>query len=184
MTRLCSVWKFLSVVASLGYPDRSSSSMHSLFLLNSTRMKSLPLFFNIISIHLDALSPSLFQFAYPFKTGVFILVPEVLIYCIYDTFIVSEIPTRDKRYLEISSLLLFWSLVNILGTHLAKTLTFPRCQLGLTELPQNLCSLHWLYLASFASVTHDQTEQSQYFHLWLPLWDAQTVHLQRSPSPS
>ena len=56
-------------------------------------MKSLPLFFNKVSLHLDAHSPSLFQFAYPFKIEVFVLVPQVLIFCIYDTFIASEIPT-------------------------------------------------------------------------------------------
>ena len=32
-----------------------------------TGIKSLSQFFNIISLHLDAFSPSLFQFAYPFK---------------------------------------------------------------------------------------------------------------------
>ena len=61
---------------------------------------SLTLFFNIISLHLDALSPSLFQFAYPFKIEVFILVPQVLIYCIYDTFIASEI-TYTKASFEL-----------------------------------------------------------------------------------
>ena len=61
-------------------------------------MNSLPLLFNIISLHLDALSPSLFQFAYPFKIEVFILVPQVLIYCIYDTFIASEIPTMKVSF--------------------------------------------------------------------------------------
>ena len=50
-------------------------------------MKSLPLFFNIISLHLVALSPLLFQFAYPFKTEVFSLDPQILIYYIFDTFI-------------------------------------------------------------------------------------------------
>ena len=61
-------------------------------------MKSLPLFLHIISLHFDALSPSLFQSAYHFKIGVFILVPKVLIYCIYDTFIASEIPTTKVRF--------------------------------------------------------------------------------------
>ena len=34
--------------------------------------------------------------------------------------------SEEKRYLEISSLLLFWSSVNILGTHLAETLDIPK----------------------------------------------------------
>ena len=45
-----------------------------------------PLFLNIISLCLDALSQKLFQFAYPFKIEAFFLVPQVLINSIYDTF--------------------------------------------------------------------------------------------------
>ena len=61
-------------------------------------MKSLPLFFNVICLHRDALSPSLFQFAYHFKIEFFILVPQVLIYCIHDTFVASEISTTKVSF--------------------------------------------------------------------------------------
>ena len=53
--------------------------------------------YNSLDLDLDALSPSLFQFAYPSKIE-FILVPQVLIYCIYDTFIASEIPTTKVSF--------------------------------------------------------------------------------------
>ena len=64
-------------------------------------------------------------------------------------------------------------------------MTFIRCRLGLTELPQNLCPLRWLYLAGFASCHRSpDCVQSQRFHLRQPLWGALTVHyLQCSPSP-
>ena len=63
-------------------------------------MKIWPLFFNIISLHLDALSPSLFPFTFPFKihVEVFILVPKVLIYRIYDTFIASYLPSTKVSF--------------------------------------------------------------------------------------
>ena len=61
-------------------------------------MKSLPLFVNIISLHLDALSPSLFQFVYPFKIQVFILVRQGLIYYIFDTFIATEISITNVSF--------------------------------------------------------------------------------------
>ena len=53
--------------------------------------------FNIISLHLDALSPSLSQLVIPSKQ-VFTLVPQVLICCIYDTFIVSESPSTKVSF--------------------------------------------------------------------------------------
>ena len=42
---------------------------------------------------LDAVSQTLFQFAYPFKIESFFLVPQLLINSIYDTFTASKIPT-------------------------------------------------------------------------------------------
>ena len=57
------------------------------------RAKTVPLFLNIISRSLDALSQTLFQFAYPSKIEALFLVPKVLMNSIYDAFIVSKIPT-------------------------------------------------------------------------------------------
>ena len=57
------------------------------------RAEIVPLFLNIFSLNLNALSPMLFQLAYPFKTEAFFLVPKVLINSIYHTFIASKIPT-------------------------------------------------------------------------------------------
>ena len=57
------------------------------------RANIVPLFLNIISLCLDALSPTLFQFTYPFKIEAFFLVPLVLLNSTYDTFIASKIPT-------------------------------------------------------------------------------------------
>ena len=51
-------------------------------------------FLNIISLCLDALSRTLFKFAYPFKVEAF----QVLTNSIYDAFIASEIPTMKVRF--------------------------------------------------------------------------------------
>ena len=104
-------------------------------------MKRLPLVFNIMSLHLDALSPSLFQFAYPFKLEVFIPPPS-------------------------THLLHLWQ---------PRPWTVLRCRVGLTELPQKLFPLPWLYLAGFTSC-----------HTWPDCTNivqrgAQTVHHVQSP---
>ena len=39
----------------------------------------------------NALSPTQFEFAYPFQIEVFFLVPQVLIHCLYDAFIASKL---------------------------------------------------------------------------------------------
>ena len=57
------------------------------------RAEIVPLFLNLISLCLDALSPMLFQIAYPFKVEAFFLVAQVLINSICDAFIASKIPT-------------------------------------------------------------------------------------------
>ena len=44
---------------------------------------------NIISLQGNALSPSFFKLSYPFKIEDLFLVPQVLVYCLYDAFIAS-----------------------------------------------------------------------------------------------
>ena len=63
-----------------------------------TKTRNCVLFLNIISLCLNALSPMLFQFAYPFKLEAFFLVPQVLINSIYDAFIASKIPTMKVSF--------------------------------------------------------------------------------------
>ena len=55
----------------------------------------MPLFLSIISLCLDALSPTLFQFAYPLKIEAFFLVSQVLINSIFVAFISSKILQRS-----------------------------------------------------------------------------------------
>ena len=69
------------------------------------RAEIVPLFLNIISLWLDALSPTLFKFAYSFKIETFHSPPtppppppQVLINSIYDAFIASKIPTTKVSF--------------------------------------------------------------------------------------
>ena len=62
------------------------------------RVEFVPLFLNIVSLCLDVVSPTLFQFAYPFKMEAIFLVPQVLVNSIYDTFIASKIPTTKDSF--------------------------------------------------------------------------------------
>ena len=48
--------------------------------------------------YLEAFSPTLFQFAYPFKIETFFLVPQELINSIYDAFIASYFPTTNVSF--------------------------------------------------------------------------------------
>ena len=54
-------------------------------------MKMWSLIVNIIPFQGTALSPSLFELAYPFQIEVFLLVPQVLVHCLYDAFIASKL---------------------------------------------------------------------------------------------
>ena len=75
-----SVWrviKTLSAPCSLGYLG----------------MNVWPLLFNIVYPQRNALSPSLFEICYPFKIDGPFLVPQVLVYCLYDAFIASILCT-------------------------------------------------------------------------------------------
>ena len=67
----------MTKMATLTY-KRNDQKFLGLVYLGIPGMKYLLLFLNIISLHLKALSPWLFQFAYPFKIEVFILVPKYL----------------------------------------------------------------------------------------------------------
>ena len=114
-------------------------------------MKSLPLFFNNISLHLDELSPSLFQFAYPSKTEVLILVLEVLIYCIYDTVTASEIPTTKisfKLWEQTCEQVHYPARAEQLKTTLPHNL--------LMQLTQFFCIIYTVYSATFLKIiNHD-----------------------------
>ena len=66
--------------------------------LGMTKAIIVPLFLNIISFCLDALSLMLFKFAYPFKIEAFFLIPQVPINSIYDAFIASKIPTTKVSF--------------------------------------------------------------------------------------
>ena len=57
-----------------------------------------PLRFNIISLQCNALSPSLFELFYPFKIEGLFLVPQVLISCLYVTFIFSILCTTKMTF--------------------------------------------------------------------------------------
>ena len=56
------------------------------------------LIFNIISLQGNALIPSLFELSYPFKTEGLFLVPQVLVYCLYDAFIASILCTTKMGF--------------------------------------------------------------------------------------
>ena len=56
------------------------------------------LFLNILSLCLDALSTTLFQFAYPFKIEAFFLVPEVLINSICEAFIAPKNAYHEDQF--------------------------------------------------------------------------------------
>ena len=58
------------------------------------RAENVPLFLNIIFFCLDALSPTLFQFVYPFKIEAFFLAPQVLINSPCNAFIASKFLPR------------------------------------------------------------------------------------------
>ena len=73
------------------------------------RMKIWPLdlLFNIISIQGNALSPSLFEFSYPFKIEGFFL---YWFYCLYDAFIASILCTMKKKFQ-------FWEQIEVGRSH-------------------------------------------------------------------
>ena len=52
----------------------------------------------IFSLQGNALSPSLFQLSYPFKIEGIFLVPQVLVYCLYDAFIASILCTTKLGF--------------------------------------------------------------------------------------
>ena len=53
-------------------------------------MKIWPLLFNIISLQCNALSPSQFKLSDPFNIEGLFLVPQILVYCLYDAFIAHD----------------------------------------------------------------------------------------------
>ena len=63
---------------------------------------------------------------------------------------------RDGRCLEISSMLFFWSFVNILGTHLAETLDIPISQDRL-NCPKTYACLSIYITQAYSPFAHDQT---------------------------
>ena len=69
-----------------------------LLLWEWPRAEIVPLFLSIISLYLDAFSPTFFQFDYLFKVKCFFLVPKVLINGIYNDFIASKIPTTKVSF--------------------------------------------------------------------------------------
>ena len=99
---------------------------------------------------------TLFEFSYPFIIGPF-LVPQVLVYCLYDAFIASILCTTKMEFQ-------FWEQKEVRGSHNRRILGSGRIsnphsllavmstcyvwagqnttsRLGLIVLPQNLCNL-------------------------------------------
>ena len=89
-------------MVSLKWCTKYKQKVLSLMYFGYPGMKSLPLFFNIISLNLEALSPSLFQLDYLSKTEVFTRSPK---YCNYDTFIASFIMRCWAMVLPLHALL-------------------------------------------------------------------------------
>ena len=58
-----------------------------------------PLLFNKISLQGNALSSSLFELSYPFKLEGIFMVPQVLVYCLYDVFIAFILCTTKMGFL-------------------------------------------------------------------------------------
>ena len=58
-----------------------------------------PLLFNKITLQGNALSSSLFELLYPFKIGGIFMVPQVLVYCLYDAFIAFILCTTKMGFL-------------------------------------------------------------------------------------
>ena len=73
-------------------------------------MKIWPLLFNIISLQGNALSPSLFELSYPFKIEGIFLVPQLLVYCLYDAFIASIVCTTKIEFQ-------FWEQMEVRRSH-------------------------------------------------------------------
>ena len=68
---------------------------------------------NTFSKQGSALSPSLFEHSYPFKIERLILVPQVLIYCLFDTLIVS-IQCTTKMGFQ------FWEQIEVRRSHIKR----------------------------------------------------------------
>ena len=62
------------------------------------RAENVPSFLDIISLCLDVLSPTLFEFAYPFKMDAFFLVPQILTNSLFNAFIASKIPSVEVSF--------------------------------------------------------------------------------------
>ena len=78
-------------------------------------MKIWPLFFNIIYLQGNVLNPSLFELCYPLKIEDLFLIPQVLIYCLYDTFIASKLWTTKMGFQ-------FWEQIEVRRSHVRRIL--------------------------------------------------------------
>ena len=54
--------------------------------------------FNLVSLQGNALNPSLIELSYPFKIEGLFLVPQILVYCLYDAFIASILCTTNLGF--------------------------------------------------------------------------------------
>ena len=72
--------------------------VHGPLYFGLPRNEHLTITFNIISLQGNAPSQSLFELSYPFKIEGLFLVPEVLIYCLYDSFIASILCTKKMGF--------------------------------------------------------------------------------------
>ena len=76
-------------------------------------MKIWSLLFNNIPLQGNALSPSLFELAYPFQMEVFFLVPKVLVHCLCDTFNASKLCSTKVGFQ-------FWEQIEVRRGHIRR----------------------------------------------------------------
>ena len=67
----------------------------------------------MIPLQGNALSPSLFELAYPFQIEVLFLVPKVFVHCFYDAFIASKLCSTKVGFQ-------FWEQIEVRRAHIRR----------------------------------------------------------------